>query len=152
MQRSIRPTRARAKQTFASVSRFPRCVAENVAEQHARAQEALAGAVESLAEQERRFGADPFEKIAIRRIAILSVLRVGVEPPDPSERVKIYLSKSLIARDAARGARHGVRASLLRHKLCAIVCRSRASTFAPIESRALRMLARTGRKTRTAKG
>lgn len=39
---------------------------------------------------------------------LVAFFAVGVEPPDPSERVNIYLSKSLIARADRRAAEFGM--------------------------------------------
>ncbi|MGH6877167.1 MAG: type II toxin-antitoxin system HicB family antitoxin [Rhizomicrobium sp.] len=91
---------------------FPRCVAAGTSQEQAiaGAQEALARAVELLAEQERPLPEPtPFEKIAIpKNCEFVTFFTVGVEPPDPSERVNIYLSKSLIARADRRAAELGM--------------------------------------------
>ena len=98
-----------AKQTFGVwFPDFPRSVAAGTSQEQAmaRAQEALARAVESLAEQERPLPEPtPFEKIAIPKDCdFVTFFAVGAEPPDPSERVNIYLSKSLIVRADRRAA------------------------------------------------
>src|SRR3984957_20915294 len=102
-----------AKQTFGVwFPDFPRSVAAGTSQEQAmaRAQEALARAVESLAEQERPLPEPtPLEKIAIPKDCdFVTFFAVGVEPPDPSERVNIYLSKSLIARADRRAAELGM--------------------------------------------
>lgn len=76
----------------------------------ARAQHALAQAVQSLAEQERPLPAPTaFEKIAIPEdCEFVTFFALGAEPPDPSERVNIYLPKSLIGRADRRAAELGM--------------------------------------------
>lgn len=127
----------------------------------ARAQEALARAVESLAEQEWPLPEPtPFEKIAIPKdCELVTFFAVGVEPPNPSERVNIYLSKSLIARADRRAAELGMsRSSFFGYAISNALIVLPIAGFGqlpPIESRtrSLRMLAqKPGRKTRTAKG
>jgi predicted RNase H-like HicB family nuclease len=91
---------------------FSGCVAAGVSQEQAiaRAQEALAGAVESLAEQDKPLP-DPtaFERIVIPRdCEFVAFFVVGVEPPDPSERVNIYLSRSLLARADRRAGELGM--------------------------------------------
>ena len=75
-----------------------------------RAQEVLARAVESLAEQDKPLPEPtPFEKIAIPKdCEFVAFFAVGVEPPNPSERVNIYLSRSLLARADSRAAELGM--------------------------------------------
>lgn len=152
-----------AKQTFGVwFPDFPRCVAGGTSQEQAmaRAQEALARAVESLAEQERLFPEPtPFEKIAIPKDCdLVTFFAVGVEPPDPSERVNIYLSKSLIARADRRAAELGMsRSSFFGYAISSALIVMPIAGFghlAPILSRARpRMLAqKPGRKTRSAKG
>jgi predicted RNase H-like HicB family nuclease len=91
---------------------FPRCVAGGTSQEQAmaRAQEALAQAVQSLVERERELPQPTaFEKIAVPKDCdLVAFFAVGVEPPDPSERVNIYLSKSLIARADRRAAEFGM--------------------------------------------
>jgi predicted RNase H-like HicB family nuclease len=91
---------------------FPRCIAAGTSQEQAmaRAQDALAQAVESLAEQDRLLPEPtPFEKIAIPKDCdFVTYFAVGVEPPDPSERVNIYLAKSLILRADRRAAELGM--------------------------------------------
>jgi predicted RNase H-like HicB family nuclease len=153
-----------AKQTFGVwFPDFPRSVAAGTSQEQAmaRAQEALARAVESLAEQERPLPEPtPFEKIAIPKDCdFVTFFAVGVEPPDPSERVNIYLSKSLIARADRRAAELGMsRSSFFGYAISSALIVLPIAGFghlAPIESRArsLLMLAhKPGRKTRPAKG
>jgi predicted RNase H-like HicB family nuclease len=91
---------------------FTGCVAAGVSQEQAiaRAQDALAGAVESLAEQDKPLPEPmPFERIVIPKdCEFVAFFAVGVEPPDPSERVNIYLSRSLLARADRRAAELGM--------------------------------------------
>ena len=152
-----------AKQTFGVwFPDFPRSVAAGTSQEQAmaRAQEALARAVESLAEQERPLPEPtPFEKIAIPKDCdFVTFFAVGVEPPDPSDRVNIYLSKSLIARADRRASELGMsRSSFFGYAISNAIVLPIAGFghLAPIESRArsLRIQAqKSGRKTRPAKG
>jgi predicted RNase H-like HicB family nuclease len=90
----------------------PGCVAAGASQEQAiaRAQDALAQAVQSLAEQDKPLPEPtPFERIAIPRdCEFVAYFAVGVEPPDPSERVNIYLSRSLLARADRRAAELGM--------------------------------------------
>lgn len=76
----------------------------------ARAQHALAQAVQSLAEHERPLPVPTaFEKIVLPAdCEFVTFFAVGAEPPDPSERVNIYLPKSLIGRADRRAADLGM--------------------------------------------
>lgn len=101
------------KQTFGVwFPDFPRSVAGGVSQEEAmaRAQHALAQAVQALAEHERPLpAATAFEKIALPAdCEFVTFFAVGVEPPDPSERVNIYLPKSLIRRADGRAAELGM--------------------------------------------
>ena len=102
-----------AKETFGVwFPDFPRCVAGGRSQEQAiaRAQEALAQAVQSLVERERELPQPTaFEKIDVpKNCDLVAFFAVGVEPPDPSERVNVYLSKSLIARADRRAAELGM--------------------------------------------
>lgn len=81
---------------------FPDCVAAGPSQDDAikRAESALAHTIDRLAERESPLpSATPIENIVIPKgCKFIAFFVVGVEPPDPSERVNIYLSKSLIAR------------------------------------------------------
>jgi hypothetical protein len=120
----------------------------------------LARAVESLAEQERPLPEPtPFEKIAIPKDCdFVTFFAVGVEPPDPSDRMNIYLSKSLITRADRRASELGMsRSRFFGYAISNAIVLPIVGFghLAPIESRArsLRILAqKPGRKTRTAKG
>ena len=91
---------------------FPGCVAAARSQEDAmaKAQEALARSVVGLAEQDGRLPTPtPFEKIAVPRDCdLITFFAVGVEPPEASERVNIYLPKSLIARVDKRAAELGM--------------------------------------------
>lgn len=91
---------------------FPRCVAGGVTQQEAmaRAQHALAQAVQALAEHERPMPAPTaFERIALPPDCdFVTFFALAVEPPDPSERVNIYLPKSLIGRADRRATELGM--------------------------------------------
>jgi predicted RNase H-like HicB family nuclease len=101
------------KQTFGVwFPDFAGCVAAGVSQEQAiaRAQDALAHAVESLADHDKPLpGPTAFEQIAIPKdCEFVAFFAVGVEPPDPSERVNIYLSRSLLARADRRAAELGM--------------------------------------------
>lgn len=141
---------------------FPRCVAGGTSQEQAiaRAQEALARAVESLAEQELPFPEPTsFERIAIPKdCEFVAFFAIGAEPPDPSERVNIYLSKSLIARADRRAAELGMsRSSFFGYAISNALAVLPTGVFghlAPIESRAgiLKAAPRKVRPKRSAKG
>lgn len=102
-----------AKDTFAVwFPDFPNCVAAGRTQEDAiaKAEHALAQAVDMLSERDRPLP-DPtaFEKIEIPKGArLVTFFAVGIEPPDPSERVNIYLPKSLLARADSRAAELGM--------------------------------------------
>ncbi len=91
---------------------FPGCVAGGTSQEKAieRAENALAQAIDALFEQDRPFP----EPTPIARIMLpkgcdfLAYFIVGVDPPDPSERVNVYLPKSLIGRIDRRAAELGM--------------------------------------------
>jgi predicted RNase H-like HicB family nuclease len=102
-----------AKETFGVwFPDFPRCVAGGTSQEQAiaRATEALAQSVQLLVERERALPEPtPFEKIEVPKDCdLVAFFAIGVEPPDPSERVNVYLSKSLIARVDRRAAELGM--------------------------------------------
>jgi predicted RNase H-like HicB family nuclease len=81
---------------------FPGCVAaaRSQEEAMAKAQDALAHGVDSLMERNSPLP-DPtdFDAVVIPKgCKFVTFFAVGVEPPDPSERVNVYLPRSLIAR------------------------------------------------------
>jgi predicted RNase H-like HicB family nuclease len=91
---------------------FPGCVAAGKSQQETieKAENALARAVDAMAEHE---GSLP-QPTAIELIVLpkgcdlVAYFIVGVEPPDPSERVNVYLPKSLIGRIDRRAAELGM--------------------------------------------
>lgn len=91
---------------------FAGCVAAGRSQEEtvARAEEALAQAVDGWAEQGRPLPEPtPIERIVSPKgCDIAAYFMVGVDPPDPSERVNIYLPKSLLARADKRAAEHGM--------------------------------------------
>ena len=75
-----------------------------------KAELALAKIADAMAEADRPLP-DPtaFDKIRIpKNCRPLAFFAVGVEPPNPSERVNIYLPKNLIARADKRAAELGM--------------------------------------------
>jgi len=91
---------------------FPDCVAAGTSQDQAvrKAEWLLGEAVDALTERERALPEPtPLDKIEIPRGAkFVAYFMVGVEPPDPSERVNIYLPKSLIARADKRAGELGM--------------------------------------------
>ena len=91
---------------------FPGCVAGGRSQEEAieKAEGALARAVDGMAEQGRPLPEPtPIEQIALPKGAeIVAYFIVGVDPPDPSERVNVYLPKSLIARIDKRATELGM--------------------------------------------
>ncbi len=74
---------------------FPGCVAGGRSQEEAieKAEGALARAVDGMAEQGRPLPEPtPIEQIALPKGAdVVAYFIVGVDPPDPSERVNVYL-------------------------------------------------------------
>ena len=91
---------------------FPGCVAAARTQEEAigKAQGALAQSVIESSEQERALPPPtPFEKIALPKgCDLISFFAVGVEPPNPSERVNIYLPKALLGRIDTRAEELGM--------------------------------------------
>lgn len=91
---------------------FPGCVAggRTYEETVEKAEHALAQAVDALAEQDSPLP----EPTAIERIALprgsnlAAYFMIGVTPPDPSERVNVYLPKSLVERIDRRAGELGM--------------------------------------------
>ena len=85
---------------------FPGCVAAARTQEDAmaKAQGALTRAVVEASEKERPLPAPTaFEKIALPKgCDFVSFFAMGVEPPNPSERVNIYIPKALLERIDAR--------------------------------------------------
>ena len=91
---------------------FPGCVAGGRSQEEAieRAERALAQAVDGWAEQGRPLPEPtPIEQIVLPKGSdVVAYFIVGVDPPDPSERVNVYLPKSLITRIDRRAAELGM--------------------------------------------
>ena len=91
---------------------FPDCVAGGTSPEHAieKAQAVLARALVELAEKDRTPPpATPFEKIQLpKNCDFVAFFAVTAQGPDPSERVNVYLPKSLIARADARASELGM--------------------------------------------
>jgi predicted RNase H-like HicB family nuclease len=91
---------------------FPGCVASGTSPEQAieKAQSALAQAVCAHAEKDAPLPRPtPFEAIVLPKDCdLLAFFAVTAEPPDPSERVNVYLPKSLIARADARASELGM--------------------------------------------
>ncbi|HXC57191.1 MAG TPA: type II toxin-antitoxin system HicB family antitoxin [Rhizomicrobium sp.] len=99
------------KKTFAVwLPDFPDCVAAGRTQEEAleKAQGALAETLAAFAEQERALP----EPTALAKIEkpknFLAFVMVTAAPPDPSERVNVYLPKSLIGRADQRAAEMGM--------------------------------------------
>jgi predicted RNase H-like HicB family nuclease len=91
---------------------FPGCVAAGKSQEEAieKAENALAQAVDALVEQDRALPPPtPIERIVLPKgCDLLAYFIVGVDPPDPSERVNVYLPKSLIGQVDRRAAELGM--------------------------------------------
>jgi predicted RNase H-like HicB family nuclease len=101
------------KATFAAwFPDFPGCVAGGKSQEEAieRAENALGQAVDVLAEHDKALPvATPIERIVLPRgCDLVAYFIVGVDPPDPSERVNVYLPKSLIGRIDRHAAELGM--------------------------------------------
>src|SRR6202051_2454006 len=91
---------------------FPGCVAGGRSQQETieKAANKLAQAGDALAEQSRPLPEPtPIERIVLPKgCDLLAYFIVGVDPPDPSERVNVYLPKSLIGQVDRRAAELGM--------------------------------------------
>lgn len=91
---------------------FPDCVAGGTSQEGAiqKAELVLARAVDVLFEKEKPLPEPtPLESITMPKGSrFVAFFFVGVEPPDPSERVNIYLPQSLITRADKRAAELGM--------------------------------------------
>jgi predicted RNase H-like HicB family nuclease len=91
---------------------FPGCVAGGKSQDETieKAEHTLAQAVDALLEQGAGLPeATPIERIALPKGSdLIAYFIVGVDPPDPAERVNVYLPKSLIGRIDRRAAELGM--------------------------------------------
>src|ERR1700684_3682261 len=91
---------------------FPGCVAGGRSQQETieKAENKLAQTVDALAEQSGPLPEPtPIERILLPKgCDLLAYFIVGVDPPDPSERVNVYLPKSLIGQVDRRAAELGM--------------------------------------------
>jgi predicted RNase H-like HicB family nuclease len=91
---------------------FPACVAGGKSQQDTieRAEHKLAQAVDALAEHDRPLPQPtPIEAIVLPKgCEFVAYFIVGVDPPDPSERVNVYLPKSLLRQVDRRAADLGM--------------------------------------------
>lgn len=96
---------------------FPGCVAAGRTQEEAaaKAEAALTEALQAAAENEAPLPTPtPFDLILIPDEAeVVAVLSLGAAPPDPSERVNVYLPGSLIERADALAAEWGMSRSSL---------------------------------------
>lgn len=96
---------------------FPGCVAAGKTQEEAaaKAEAALAQALETAVEVGSPLPApSPYDAIEVPTEAeVVAFLSLGAAPPDPSERVNIYLPKSLIARADELASRWGMSRSSL---------------------------------------
>jgi predicted RNase H-like HicB family nuclease len=94
---------------------FPDCVAGGTSQEETleRAQTELARAIYTLAEQDTPLpDPTPMEKIEIPKgCDFIAFIAIGVEPPDVSERVNVYLPRQLIERADKRAAGLGMNRS-----------------------------------------
>src|SRR6266568_533350 len=91
---------------------FPGCVAGGKSQEETieKAENTLAQAVDALFEHGRSLPEPtPIERIVLPKgCDLLAYFIVGVDPPDPSERVNVYLPKSLIGQVDKRAAELGM--------------------------------------------
>ncbi|MDQ8731760.1 type II toxin-antitoxin system HicB family antitoxin [Bradyrhizobium sp. LHD-71] len=91
---------------------FPGCVAGGKSQDETieKAENALAQAVDVLVEHDRPLpAATPIEQVVLPKgCKFLAYFIVGVDPPDQSERVNVFLPKSLIGRVDRRAAELGM--------------------------------------------
>ena len=100
-----------AKKTFAVwLPDFPDCVAAGTSQEQAieKAQDRLGQFVESMAEQDIELPPATELDAIPKPKDFLAFVMVKVEPPNPSERVNVYLPKNLIARADKRAADLGM--------------------------------------------
>ena len=99
------------KKTFAVwLPDFPDCVAAETSQEQAieKAQNRLAQLVESMAEHDVELPPATALDAIPKPKDFIAFVMVKVEPPNPSERVNVYLPKNLIARADKRAAELGM--------------------------------------------
>jgi len=99
------------KKTFAVwLPDFPDCVAAGRSQEEAveKAQARLSDIVDGMAEQDRDLPPPSAIDAIVRPKNFLAFVMVSVAPPDPSERVNVYLPKRLIEKVDARAADLGM--------------------------------------------
>jgi|CXWL01.1.fsa_nt_gi predicted RNase H-like HicB family nuclease len=127
-----------ARNTFAVwFPDFPDCVAGGLTRDDAvaKAEVIVAHAVDGLAERGRGLPEPtPMERITMPKGSrFIAFILVAVDPPDPSERVNIYLPKSLIARADKEAAALGMsRSSFFGYAVSSMIGWRRAGV-SPIE-------------------
>jgi predicted RNase H-like HicB family nuclease len=91
---------------------FPDCVAAGKTQEETleKAENNLAEAIDALVERGRSLPEPtPIERIALPKSCdLVAYFILGAAPPDPSERVNVYLPKSLIERVDRRAAELGM--------------------------------------------
>src|SRR6478609_10812445 len=91
---------------------FPGCVAGGKSQEETieKAENTLAQTVDAMAEHGRTLPEPtPLERVVLPKGSdLLAYFIVGVDPPDPSERVNVYLPKSLIGRIDRRATELGM--------------------------------------------
>lgn len=91
---------------------FPGFVAGGVTQEDAlkKSELALARVVDAMAEADQPLpDPTPFDKISIpKNCRPIAYFAVGIEPPNPSERVNIYLPRNLISQADKRAAELGM--------------------------------------------
>ncbi len=135
---------------------FPDCVVvrRNQEDAIAKAEQALANAVDALAERDIALPAPtPPDRIEKPKKA-LAIVMIGVDPPDPSERVNIYLPRRLLQRADSRAAELGMsRSSYFGWAVSAMLNAPQTSLFGKMDANFLRaakkaLAAKESKKTR----
>jgi predicted RNase H-like HicB family nuclease len=145
-----------AKGTFGAwFPDFADCVAAGHSQEEAiqKAESALARAVYALFEREAPLPEPtPFEAVVLPKgCRFVAFFAVGVEPPNPSERVNIYLPKRLLDRADEMAAEYGMsRSSFFGLAISSMVGLSFGGSGAPLlRSRAAKAAQPGGEKART---
>jgi predicted RNase H-like HicB family nuclease len=134
---------------------FADCVAGGLSREEAveKAELLLAQAADAMAEREAALPEPtPLERVVVpKRSKFVAFFLVGVEPPDPSERVNIYLPKSLIARADARAGELGMSRSSFFGLAVTTLIGWRASGMSIMEIEKPRSKVRASRQARAGK-